>query len=91
MVQGERLGGLFAKQRKAPVSSGTLATDSVSFGVLMTACIVVLTGLSYLAALSLGPVLERLVGGHSAARILQPQKPRGLRMHAEGKAAKGAT
>jgi len=55
--------GLFAKQKKAPVSSGTLATDSVSFGVLLTACIVVLTGLSYLAALALGPVLERLVGG----------------------------
>ena len=44
------------------MSSGTLATDSVSFGVLMTACIVVLTGLSYLAALALRPVLERLVG-----------------------------
>lgn len=40
------LAGLFARQRKAPVSSGTLATDSVSFGVLVTACILVLTGLS---------------------------------------------
>jgi potassium-transporting ATPase potassium-binding subunit len=55
--------GLFARQRKTPVSVGTLPTDSVSFGVLLTACILILTALSYLPALALGPVLERLLFG----------------------------
>jgi potassium-transporting ATPase potassium-binding subunit len=55
--------GLFARQRKTPVSLGTLPTDSVSFGVLLTACIIIMTALSYLPALALGPVLERLLFG----------------------------
>jgi potassium-transporting ATPase potassium-binding subunit len=57
------LAGLFARQRRTPVSLGTLPTDSVSFGVLVTACILILTALSYLPALALGPVLERLLYG----------------------------
>jgi len=55
--------GLFARQRKTPASLGTLPTDSVSFGVLLTACILIMTALSYLPALALGPVLERLLFG----------------------------
>jgi len=55
--------GLFARQRKTPASLGTLSTDSFSFGVLLTACILILTALSYLPALALGPVLERLLFG----------------------------
>lgn len=57
------LAGLFAHQRKTPASSGTLPTDSVTFGVLLTACLIIMTALSYLAALALGPVLERLLFG----------------------------
>ena len=57
------LAGLFARQKKSPVSSGTLPTDSISFGVLLTACLITITALSYLPALALGPVLERLVFG----------------------------
>ena len=57
------LAGLFARQRKTPVSSGTLPTDSVTFGVLLTACLIIMTALSYLPALALGPVLERLLFG----------------------------
>jgi K+-transporting ATPase ATPase A chain len=55
--------GLFARQRKTPVSAGTLPTDSATFGVLLTACLITLTALSYLLALALGPVLERLLFG----------------------------
>jgi K+-transporting ATPase ATPase A chain len=55
--------GLFARQRKTPVSSGTLPTDSLSFGILLTASLITVTALSYLPALALGPVLERLVFG----------------------------
>ena len=57
------LAGLFARQRKTPVSSGTLPTDSVTFGLLLTACLIIITALSYLPALALGPVLERLLFG----------------------------
>jgi len=55
--------GLFARQRKTPASLGTLPTDSVSFGVLLTACLIIMTALSYLPALALGPILERLLYG----------------------------
>jgi len=55
--------GLFARQKITPTSSGTLPTDSVSFGILLTASLITVTALSYLPALALGPVLERLVFG----------------------------
>jgi potassium-transporting ATPase potassium-binding subunit len=50
----------FARQKNAPASSGTLPTESVTFGVSLTACIIVLTALSYLPVLALAPILERL-------------------------------
>jgi K+-transporting ATPase ATPase A chain len=55
--------GLFARQNITPSSAGTLPTDSLSFGLLLTASIITVTALSYLPALALGPVLERLVFG----------------------------
>jgi K+-transporting ATPase ATPase A chain len=55
--------GLFARQRITPSSSGTLPTDSLSFGVVLTAFILIVTALSYLPVLALGPVLERLLFG----------------------------
>jgi potassium-transporting ATPase potassium-binding subunit len=55
--------GLLARQRNTPSSSGTLPTDSLSFGILLTASLITVTALSYLPALALGPVLERLVFG----------------------------
>ena len=54
---------LFGQQKKTPESLGTLATDSVSFGAFLTACLVILVALSYLPALALGPILERLLSG----------------------------
>jgi len=54
---------LFARQRKTPASLGTLPTDSVTFGVLVTACLLLVTALSYLPAFALGPILERLLFG----------------------------
>lgn len=55
--------GLFARQRNTPSSSGTLPTDSLVFGILLTASLITVTALSYLPALALGPVLERLLLG----------------------------
>jgi K+-transporting ATPase ATPase A chain len=55
--------GLFARQRNTPSSVGTLRTDGLTFGIFLTVCLVVVTALSYLPALVLGPVLERLMFG----------------------------
>jgi K+-transporting ATPase ATPase A chain len=54
---------LFGRQRNTPSSSGTLPTHSLVFGVLLTTCLIVMVALSYLPALALGPVLERLLLG----------------------------
>ena len=54
---------LFGRQKSTPSSSGTLPTHSFSFGVLLTTCLITMVALSYLPALALGPVLERLLLG----------------------------
>ena len=53
----------FARQRNTPSSSGTLPTHSFLFGVLLTVCLITMVALSYLPALALGPILERLLFG----------------------------
>jgi potassium-transporting ATPase potassium-binding subunit len=53
----------FARQRNTPSSSGTLPTHSFLFAILLTACLIAMVALSYLPALALGPVLERLLFG----------------------------
>ncbi len=53
----------FARQRSTPSSSGTLPTHSLLFGILLTACLITMVALSYLPALALGPLLERLLYG----------------------------
>jgi potassium-transporting ATPase potassium-binding subunit len=55
------LAARFGRQRNTPTTSGTLPTHSLSFGVLLAACLVIMVALSYLPALALGPVLERLL------------------------------
>jgi len=50
----------FARQRNTPASSGTLPTESLTFGAFLTACLIIMTALSYLPALALAPILERL-------------------------------
>ncbi len=54
---------LFARQRNTPESSGTLPTHSFTFGILLTLSLIIIVALSYLPALALGPVLERLLLG----------------------------
>src|SRR5271157_2712274 len=57
------LASLFGRQKSTPSSSGTLPTHSLLFGVLLTTCLITMVALSYLPALALGPVLERLLFG----------------------------
>jgi K+-transporting ATPase ATPase A chain len=53
--------GHFAQQKNRPPSRGTLRTDSFTFGALLTSFLIIVTALSYLPVLTLGPVLEHLV------------------------------
>jgi K+-transporting ATPase ATPase A chain len=55
------LAGSFAEQGRKAVSSGTLATDTPTFAILLTGTILILAGLSYLPALALGPIIEHLM------------------------------
>ena len=55
--------GLAARQKSTPLLRGTLRTDSLTFGVLLTGFLLIVTALSYLPVLTLGPVLEHLKSG----------------------------
>ena len=50
--------GLLAGKKYVPESPGTLRTDSYTFGVMTLAVIIIVTALSYLPALALGPLAE---------------------------------
>jgi len=50
--------GLLANKKFIPESPGTLRTDSVTFGAMTLAVIIIVTALSYLPALALGPIAE---------------------------------
>ena len=50
--------GLLANKKFIPESAGTLKTDTVTFGLMTFAVILVLNALSYFPALALGPIAE---------------------------------
>jgi potassium-transporting ATPase potassium-binding subunit len=50
--------GLLASKKFIPPSPGTLPTDSYTFGVMTLTVILIVTALSYLPALALGPLAE---------------------------------
>jgi K+-transporting ATPase ATPase A chain len=54
------LAGSLAKQQPVPVTAGTLPTHRPQFVGLLTAVIIVVVGLTYFPALSLGPIAEGL-------------------------------
>jgi K+-transporting ATPase ATPase A chain len=53
--------GLLAAQKATPRFRGTLRTDTFTFGALLTAFLILVTALSYLPVLTLGPALEQLL------------------------------
>ena len=55
------MAGSLAAKRTAPRSAGTLPTDGLLFVLFLAATIVIVGGLSFLPALSLGPVVEHFV------------------------------
>lgn len=50
--------GLLAKKKYIPASAGTLRINSVTFGVMTLAVIIIINALSYFPALALGPIAE---------------------------------
>ena len=58
IIEPIAIAGILAKKKFIPESPGTLRTDSGTFGVMTLAVILILTALSYLPALALGPIAE---------------------------------
>ncbi|MBL7701287.1 MAG: potassium-transporting ATPase subunit KdpA [Ferruginibacter sp.] len=52
--------GLLAKKKYIPETAGTLKVDSLTFGMLTFAIIIIITALSYFPPLVLGPIAEFL-------------------------------
>jgi K+-transporting ATPase ATPase A chain len=50
--------GLLAKKKYIPEAAGTLRTDSITFGVMTMAVIIIVNALSFFPALVLGPIAE---------------------------------
>jgi K+-transporting ATPase ATPase A chain len=49
---------LLAQKKYVPESSGTLPTDTGTFGLMTFAVILIITALSFFPALALGPLAE---------------------------------
>lgn len=54
------IAGYMAQKKFIPISAGTLRTDSMTFGIMTFAVIIVVAALDYLPALALGPIAEFL-------------------------------
>ncbi len=52
------ISGLLAQKKFVPEAGGTLRTDTLTFGVMTFAVIIILNALSYFPALALGPLSE---------------------------------
>jgi len=55
------IAGNMANKKTTPLSSGTFRTDTWIFGLLLIAVILIVGGLTFFPALSLGPVVEHLL------------------------------
>ena len=58
------IAGSMAKKKITPVSAGTFQTNNWLFIVLLIGVIVIVGGLTYFPALSLGPIVEHLLMNH---------------------------
>lgn len=54
------IAGLLANKKFIPESPGTLKTDSITFGIMTFAVIIIINALSFFPALALGPIAEYL-------------------------------
>ena len=56
------LAGSLARQRRVPATAGTLRTDTATFAGLVVGVVLLVSALTYLPTLALGPVAEALTG-----------------------------
>lgn len=52
------IAGILAKKKYIPESAGTLQTDTVTFGIMTYAVIMIIAALAFFPALTLGPIAE---------------------------------
>ena len=52
------IAGLLAKKKFTPESAGTLQTDTITFGIMTYAVIMIIAALAFFPALTLGPIAE---------------------------------
>jgi K+-transporting ATPase ATPase A chain len=57
-IIGVAIAGILAGKKYIPESSGTLKTDTGTFGIMVFAVIIILVALSFFTALALGPIAE---------------------------------
>ncbi len=62
------LAGSFAVQGRKPVTKGTLPTDGMTFAVILAGTVLLVTGLSFLPALALGPIVEHIQMVHGTLK-----------------------
>jgi len=55
------IAGILGRKRYIPESSGTLKTDTATFGIMILAVIFLVAALSFFPALALGPIAEHFV------------------------------
>ena len=58
---GIMLAGLLQQKKYSPPSPGTLSVDTATFGVFLFVMIIILSALSFLPVLMLGPISEHLI------------------------------
>jgi K+-transporting ATPase ATPase A chain len=63
LIAALALGGGLAEQGKVPETSGTLRTGTPLFTGLLVGVVVIIGGLTFFPALTLGPVVEQLMAG----------------------------
>lgn len=61
IVPALAIAGQLVKKKYSPPSAGTFATDTPIFGVLLIGVIVIVGALTFLPALSLGPIVEHFL------------------------------
>ncbi len=62
MVPILAIAGSLGRKQRIPASGGTLPTGTPLFALMMAGIAVIIVGLTYLPVLSLGPIVEHLVG-----------------------------
>jgi K+-transporting ATPase, A chain len=55
------ISGSMANKKIAPFSAGTFQTDNATFVALLVAIVIIVGGLTFFPALSLGPIVEHLL------------------------------